>query len=91
MKRINYLKILFTGIFLLTIISLSYAVEWEYLGETDSSTSYYDKENIKHMPNNIIRVWTKKIFSDAGKEKVIKKLGDGFKDIKHSLSLVHIK
>jgi hypothetical protein len=86
MRRIIYKKILFTGIFLLTLISMSYSAEWE-LYATDC---YYDKGNIKHIPNNIIRVWTKCICSDTWKEEIIKELGESLKDAKESLSLIQI-
>ena len=51
---------------------------------------YYDKENIKHMPNNIIRVWVKNVYSDTGKKESIKNLGDGLKDVKDTLYLFQI-
>jgi len=91
MKRAIYLKILFTGIFLLTLISLSYSAEWEIYSKTDLNTFYYDKKNIKHMPNNVIRVWTKLLYSDSGKERLIKTLGDDdFKNLANSVSLIQI-
>jgi hypothetical protein len=89
MKRIIY-KIIFTGIFLLTLISVSYSAEWEIYAKSILGIHYYDKENISHMPNNIIRVWEKTIYSDAGKEDAIKDLGDRFQDIKYTLQLTQI-
>jgi hypothetical protein len=87
MKR---LRILFAIIFLLTFISISYSAEWEIYTKSILGIHYYDKENIKHMPNNIIRVWEKTIYSDAGKEDSIKDLGDRFKDINYTVTLNQI-
>ena len=90
MKKIIYLRILFTGIFIFTLVSVSYSAEWEHYGEVPSGSAYYDKENIKHMPNNIIRVWVKNVYSDTGKKESIKNLGDRFKDVKDTLYLFQI-
>jgi hypothetical protein len=85
------LRILFTIIFLLTFLSLSYSAEWEIYAKGIFGIHYYDKENITHMTNNIIRVWDKCIYSDAGKDDAIKHFGDSFKDIKYTLRLYQIK
>ena len=85
-----YQKILFTVIFLLTLFSVSYSADWKYYGYTPDGTFYYDKENITYMPNNIIRVWTKRIYSDAGKDATIKQHGENFKDIESTSDLVQI-
>jgi hypothetical protein len=82
--------LLFTGSFLLTLISVSYSDEWEIYSKGYGGICYYDKENVTHMPNNVVRVWDKQIFSDAGKKEAIKKLGDSFKDLEYSIALLQI-
>jgi hypothetical protein len=42
------------------------------------------------MPNNIIRVWVKHIYSDAGKKEIVEQLGDHFKDVKVTSNLQEI-
>jgi hypothetical protein len=90
MARRTFLKILFTGFFLLTLISVSYSVQWEYYGNIPQGKFFYDKENIQYMPNDIIRVWIKHIYSDAGKREIVKQLGEHFKDVKESSNLREI-
>ena len=90
MKKTIILTVILTGLSLLTHISLSFSAEWVIYSITSNGILYYDKENIKRMNDNKVRVWEQTIYSDTGKEEVRKELGDRYKDIESSIALWQI-
>jgi len=49
------------------------AREWVYLESNSSRESYYDKNSIVKVDENVFRLWMKQVLSENGKIKTISK------------------
>lgn len=49
---------------LLSLFSLNVMAEWIYFGSTSNSEQYLDLSN-KKVNGNIVKVWTRQVYSDA--------------------------
>lgn len=54
-------------IILFLFANQAWAADWILYSSTSEGNMYYDKSSIKKINNNIIRVWSKKIFNKNGK------------------------
>ena len=61
-----------------------WGADWKVLGKTEVITLYYDVESITRAAKNIVRVWTKNIFS----EEYTKTFGKQYEELDHNLTLI---
>ena len=61
-----------------------WGADWKVLGKTEVITLYYDVESITRPAKNIVRVWTKNIFS----EEYTKTFGKQYEEVDHNLTLI---
>ena len=58
-------------VFLFCMPSLVLA-DWTYIGKSNSAQFYYDKATMAKTPEGNIRIWVKRVFTDEGKQDIIK-------------------
>ncbi len=64
--------------------------DWKLYSETDFFISYYDKETINHISNNIIRVWVKEVNTEKGIADMVKRFGEEYKNCDHIRKLYEV-
>jgi hypothetical protein len=64
-----------------------WGADWKYMGYTDFGVYYYDAENIIRPSENIVRVWTKIIYSEAGVNQWVKDSGKRYRNLDYSITL----
>lgn len=74
--KVKNIQSLVCLVFFILFANQVWAVEWVLYEKSSTGDEYYDKNSIKEVKNNIVRVWTKKIYNDAGKIKKYSVLKD---------------
>ena len=73
------------GVVLIGLIIFSYAVvwgaDWKLFGGDEYGEYSYDAENVSHLPNNIVSVWTKEISSSKSVVDMVNRLGIEYSDL----------
>ena len=92
MRIISLLTVLIS--FSIVISSVAEGADWKYYGRTEWGDSYYDRQSIKKISQDILEVWTKEVVtSKKQKDFMIKSRQNyelsprGFRDYAMELSL----
>jgi len=79
------------GVILIGLIILTYAevwgTDWKVYGETDKATFYYDTESITHPSKDVVRVWTKQVYTEKGIIEMVGDFGEIFRTLNDSIDL----
>ena len=62
----------------------------KYLEKDDEGIWFYDSENIECLANNIIRVWSKKIYDPKGVSAAVEKYGKDYINLDHVFTIWEI-
>ena len=65
--RINNIYSIICLVIILLLANQAWAADWKFLASSGSGDMYYDKKSIVKVNKNIVRVWTKKTYSEKGK------------------------
>ena len=63
---------------------------WKSLYKDELFTLFYDAESITRPSKNIVRVKNKRIYTEKGKNEMVKMGGKAYKDLNLSISLLEI-
>jgi hypothetical protein len=75
MKKVHSVIVLSFLIILLLLTSVNGAEDWvKYSVDKEGNAYSYNKITIKHRTENVVEVWEKVVFSNAGKEKYVQNL-----------------
>jgi hypothetical protein len=58
---------------------------WRVFDLNDEEIRYYYVEGIKHLTQNIVRVWVKVEYTDKGVMEKVQKLGKNYEDLKYTM------
>jgi len=75
MKRLFFFCVLVMGISLTS--APSEAADWIFAGKSSTGTAYYDRGDIEKLPDNVIRVPVKYVYSPEGERE----FRDAFKNV----------
>jgi hypothetical protein len=78
--------VIFIGLAIFTY-SEAWGQDWRLYGEDGFATYYYDAEKIIRISKNIVRVWSKVVFTKEGAAGLATRLGKGFKTLGFSIDL----
>jgi hypothetical protein len=86
MKSLS-LKLGIIFIFLFTVFGYeeSRGEDWKAFGSDSNSVSFYDKENISHFPNGIVRVSTKVVYTPTGVNDLVHAYGNRYRGLDHKI------
>ncbi|MFZ1037634.1 MAG: surface-adhesin E family protein [Smithella sp.] len=65
--RINNIYSIICLVIILLLANQAWAADWKFFASSGSGDMYYDKNSIVKVNKNIVRVWTKKTYSEKGK------------------------
>jgi len=68
----------------------SWGADWKVYGETGFGVSSYDTGSITHPSANIVRVWTKTVYSRNGMLRLVIRHGSLYENLSHSVRLWEI-
>jgi hypothetical protein len=80
------LGVIFIGLAIFTYTE-AWGQDWRLYGEDGFATYYYDAEKIIRISKNIVRVWSKVVFTKEGAAGLATRLGKGFKTLGFSIDL----
>jgi hypothetical protein len=80
------LGVIFIGLTIFTYAE-AWGQDWRLYGEDGFATYYYDAEKIIRISKNIVRVWSKVVFTKEGAAGLATRLGKGFKTLGFSIDL----
>ncbi len=80
------LGIFFIGLAIFTCTE-SWGQDWRLYREDGFATYYYDAEKIIRPSKNIVRVWSKVIYTKEGAMGLATRLGKGFRTLGFSINL----
>jgi len=80
------LGIFFIGLAIFTCTE-AWGQDWRLYGEDGFATYYYDAEKIIRPSKNIVRVWSKVIYTKEGAMGLATRLGKGFRTLGFSIDL----
>ena len=73
----------------LSIFSRSelWGFDWKYYGTNEEGSYFYEKESVKRLSGNHLRVWVQSIYTEKGISHWVKEGGKEFQDLDFSLAL----
>ena len=79
-------------LFLFTILVYGEArgADWKAFGSDSNTVSFYDKENISHSSNDIVRVSIKVVYTPAGVSDLVHHYGNRYRGLDHKVSLLEL-
>lgn len=80
------LGVIFIGLAIFTTTE-AWGQDWRLYGEDGFATYYYDAEKIIRISKNIVRVWSKVVFTKEGAAGLATRLGKGFRTLGFSIDL----
>lgn len=80
------LGIIFIGLAIFTCTE-AWGQDWRLYGEDGFATYYYDAEKIIRPSKNIVRVWSKVIYTKEGAMALATRLGKGIRTLGFSIDL----
>lgn len=83
------LRLIFIGLAIFSYAEV-WGVDWKLYYFHKNFTAYYDAQGITRPSKNIVRVWTRKDFSEEGVLDVVRELGKEYKNFSHIDSLMEI-
>ena len=83
MKEVSvWLGMIFVGL-LICGYGEVFGADWRYFAENELGKYFYDAENMKHVPNNMISVWVKEISSSKSATDAVNKFGKQYSHLSH--------
>ncbi len=60
--------------------------DWKLFKKTEDARFYYDKKDITHLTQNIVRVWIKQVYTKKGKIDMMNLVGSRYKSLNYSIN-----
>jgi hypothetical protein len=70
--------------------AFAWGADWKLYIVEDKWHHYFDAENIMHPSKNIVRVWTKTVYSDKGRIWLLRDFGKNWENVYSAISLEEI-
>jgi Surface-adhesin protein E len=61
--------------------------DWKYYGTNEEGSYFYEKESMKFLSGNHLRVWVQSVYTEKGISHWVKEGGKEFQDLDFSLAL----
>ena len=91
------MKLLFKFGFPLVMIGLAilshakvWGADWRLISSTDSYKCFYDAEDMIRSSEDIVKVWTKLVYTERGIVELVKEFGKHYENLSYSLELLEI-
>ena len=86
------LRVIFIGLVIFSYTEV-WGADWRVIGEPtvkDVAVLYYDADSITHPSKNIVRTWTKKIYSKSAVTRYVKEMGKRFENLSYAVELYEV-
>ncbi len=78
------------GVILIGLTVFGYAevqgADWTLFKKTEDATFYYDKKDVTHLGQRIVKVWIRQVYTKKGKMDMIKLVGARYETLNHSVN-----
>jgi hypothetical protein len=86
-----------TAVSMFFLVTQAHGAEWVSIGgDTQGTKWFYDRKTLKILPNNIIKVWYKEVYSDEGRKMIIQRRVErglevkAYQSLRYTLNLLQI-
>jgi len=62
--------------------------DWKLFKKTDDAKFYYDKKDVTHSPQRIVKVWIRQVYTKKGKMDMIKLVGPRYENLSYSINFL---
>ena len=76
--------------FAIFVYGEAWGADWKAFGSDSNTVSFYDKENISHSSNDIVRVSIKVVYTPAGVSDLVHSYGQRYRGLDHKVSLFEL-
>ncbi len=60
--------------------------DWKLFKKTEDAKFYYDKKDITHLTQNIVKVWIRQVYTKKGKIDMMNLVGPRYKGLSYSIN-----
>ena len=60
--------------------------DWKLFKKTEDAKFYYDKQDITHLPQKMVKVWIKQVYTKKGKVDMIKLAWPRYESLSYSIN-----
>jgi hypothetical protein len=60
--------------------------DWKLFKKTEDAKFYYDKKDIAHLSQKMVKVWIKEVYTKKGKVDMMNLVGARYKNLSHSIN-----
>jgi hypothetical protein len=60
--------------------------DWKLFKKTDDAKFYYDKKDVTHSPQKILKVWIRQVYTKRGKVDMINLVGPRYENLSYSIN-----
>jgi len=64
----------------------AWGVDWKLFKKTEDAKFYYDKEDVTHLAQKIVKVWIKQVYTKKGKMDMINLVGPRYETLSYSIN-----
>lgn len=62
------------------------AKDWKFFKKTEDAKFYYDKKDITHLTQNIVKVWIRQVYTKKGKIDMMNLVGPRYQNLSYSIN-----
>jgi len=63
-----------------------WGTDWKLFKKTEDAKFYYDKKDVTHLPQKIIKVWIKQVYTKKGVIDMINLIGPRYENLSYSIN-----
>jgi len=62
------------------------AEDWKLFKKTEDAKFYYDKQDIPHLSQKMVKVWIKEVYTKKGKRDMLNLVGPRYENLSYSVN-----
>ncbi len=79
-----------SGVMLIGLIIFGYAEvwaeDWKLFKKTEDAKFYYDKQDITHLSQKMVKVWIKEVYTKKGRMDMLNLVGPRYDNLSYSIN-----
>ena len=63
-----------------------WGVDWKLFKKTEDAKFYYDKKDVTHLTQKIVKVWIRQVYTKKGQSDMINLVGPRYENLSYSIN-----
>ncbi len=64
----------------------AWGADWKLFKKTEDAKFYYDKQDVTHLSEKMVKVWIRQVYTKKGKIDMIKLVGPRYESLSYSIN-----